>query len=228
MPSLSDLGVILMPATVWMAYLYYRDRHAPEPFWAKILTYLLGFAAAHFSLYLYLLAERLGAPTDIVGLLEHRADFLLYAEFVIGPVEELAKILPFLLLCSRFWHFDEPMDGLVYASTIAIGFAGAESLYVASELGGLELYGHALTLPLVHSLFASIWGYTYAQIRFSGWPHWSLVAAFVLSSLLHGFYDFLTIDPLLQIGGLFIIVVLWFGRMWLMKGLAREQAAAKG
>ena len=62
----------------------------------------------------YLLAE-----TNLPG-------FFAYAVLVIGVIEELAKMIPFLLFVINFKEFDEPIDGIIYGSFIALGFAAVE------------------------------------------------------------------------------------------------------
>jgi len=41
----------------------------------------------------------------------------------IGPIEEFAKLLPFLLIVVRFDEFDAPLDGIIYALFLGLGCA---------------------------------------------------------------------------------------------------------
>ena len=51
-----------------------------------------------------------------------------YAVLAIGVIEEAVKMIPFLLVVVRFREFDEPIDGIIYASFIALGFATMENI----------------------------------------------------------------------------------------------------
>ena len=62
------------------------------------------------------------------------------------------KFLIILFYCSRLDEFDEPMDGLVYGATAALGFAMAENfdyvynnikkdVHLASISGGTDVVG---------------------------------------------------------------------------------------
>ena len=56
------------------------------------------------------------AETNLPGLIT-------YAILGIGLIEELAKMIPFVLVIIHLKSFNEPIDGLIYASFIALGFA---------------------------------------------------------------------------------------------------------
>ena len=118
------LCAILLPVLFWAAYHYYHDRHRPEPVGHLLLSLAgggvaffvaAGWYAALSRLGLHYDAYELAAANDYLGL-------LLYAIFAIGFGEELCKMLPFLVIVLRLKSFDEPMDGLVYGSFIALGF----------------------------------------------------------------------------------------------------------
>lgn len=150
----------------------------------------------------------------------------LYALTVIGLLEELVKFVPFWLVGMRLRAFDEPIDGIIYASFVALGFATAENFSYSSSMDGWPAIAPAVATPIVHCLFASVWGYTCSRARMSGKP--LLRAAFVglvIAAAAHGLYDFAAI-----LGGdgvallpLFIVLVIWMWRMVLIKRLHVEQ-----
>ena len=67
------------------------------------------------------------ADTSLIGLLA-------YSLLAIGPIEEIAKILPFIFVVLRFPEFDEPIDGIIYASFIGLGYAAVENIYAPENL----------------------------------------------------------------------------------------------
>ncbi len=134
-------------------------------------------------------------------------------------------MLPFVLLVIRFKAFDEPLDGLVYASFIGLGYAAAENFYYLDYLTPLESVARGFASPVVHILFASIWAHWITQARLKGESMApALVLGFMLSALSHGLYDFLTLlSPVsaLPIAATLIIAI-WVWRLILMRRLHRE------
>ncbi len=219
-------SLLLIPSLFWAAYHYYKDRHRPEPLLNLVLAYGLGFAAAYLGLLGYELLGTLGLRYDAFALAERsKAGLLLYAVAAIGSIEELAKFIPFIIVISRLRHFDEPLDGIVYASFIALGFATHENLGYLPYLEGWEAVGRALVSPLVHIMFASIWGYAYASAAIRGTPR-TLPTLFALlcAILAHGIYDFIAIgmSQWIHVAPPVIILGIWVWRMHTIRKLHLE------
>ena len=121
---------ILLPVLFWAGYHYYKDRHQPEPVGNLLFCFFLGVAASYLSKLMYLAVGSIGLRFDAYELAASNLWHLfLYAVFVIGGIEETAKLLPFLIFAIRFKAFDENLDGIIYASFIALGFAAMENLH---------------------------------------------------------------------------------------------------
>jgi len=160
---------ILVPVTFWAVYHYHKDRHLPEPLLNLAVCFILGLGSAGLSKLMYLGLEPLGLRYDAVALAaENRLGLLAFALLAIGPIEELAKMLPFVLIALRFKVFDEPLDGIIYASFIALGYAAAENVYYAEFLTPLEVAARGFASPVVHMLFASIWAHWITQAWLTG------------------------------------------------------------
>src|SRR5690606_29807319 len=146
-------------------------RHLPEPPGHLLLAFLLGIASFYLGLLMYWLLGQVDqrqdafalADTDLPGL-------LLYCISVIGVIEEAVKILPFVFIVLRFREFDEPVDGIIYASFIALGFAALENLYYLDSLTTAQAYARGFASPVVHIVFASIWGYHIGKAHLQGKP----------------------------------------------------------
>ncbi|MBI4661908.1 MAG: PrsW family intramembrane metalloprotease [Verrucomicrobia bacterium] len=229
MSAWTILSAIVAPAGFWIGYLYYKDRVKPEPFTTVALAYLLGIGSGYVGLKAYDLAEWLGASADPYGLAEtHKGSFLVYCIGVIGVVEELAKFLPFFFVCVRLKAFDEAIDGFVYASAVALGFASYENLLHIGTMQGPELYGRAFASPLTHTIFSSIWGYACAQARSRAQPLLCpALFGLLVAALFHGLYDFLVMaaHPLLRPIPATTILVAWLWRIRAMDRCNRETAA---
>ena len=158
-------AVVLAPALFWLLYHRWKDRHRPEPVVAIVLAYAAGIGSGWLGLATYQLTHQLGLTADPYGLAQSDlAGFLAYSLLVVGPVEELVKFLPFIVICARLQAFDEEIDGVVYASAVALGFASYENIQYMRFLQGAELAARSIASPLTHAMFASIWGFASAPL----------------------------------------------------------------
>jgi RsiW-degrading membrane proteinase PrsW (M82 family) len=221
---------ILVPVIFWAAYHYHKDRHLPEPAVNLALCFVLGIGSAGLSKMIYMGLEPLGLRYDAVALAaENPAGLLAFALLAIGPIEEIAKMLPFLVIVLRFKAFDEPLDGIIYASFIALGYAATENFHYAEFLTPLEATARGFASPAIHIMFASIWAHWITRAWLGDG---SLVLAtaigFSLSALLHGGYDFLILlEPksALPVAASMILGI-WVWRLFLMRRLHREAVSA--
>lgn len=223
MSALTLLGLLAAPSFFWAAYHYYKDRHRPEPVRYLLLSYGLGIAAGYLGLQAYALLDLVGLRRDAWELAERDLPgLLLYALLVIGTVEELAKFVPFWLIGMRLHHFDEPIDGIVYASFVALGFASYENFHYLPQLDGWETLGRAIAAPVVHVAFASIWGYGCGCARVCRpWPRLACAGALALAVAGHGLYDFVVIGLPQWAQALppLLILALWLWRLVLLRRL---------
>ena len=219
------LGLVA-PALFWLGYFYYKDRVKPEPLGLLALTYGIGVACGFLGLKAYDLAEFLGMPDAYLLSVTHRPWFFVYVVGFVGLVEELVKFAAFGLVVLRYRAFDEEIDGIVYASALAIGYASYENVLYLPEMEGWALYGRAFASPLVHTVFSSIWGFAVARARIRGEPVWRpTLVGLGLAALVHGVYDFIATDPLLQPAATLAIAGVWFWRLWVLDRLHKEQLA---
>ncbi len=217
---------ILVPVVFWAAYHYHKDRHLPEPPLNLAICFVLGLGSAALSKLMYLALEPLGLRYDAVALsIDNPFGLLAFALLAIGPIEEFAKLLPFILIAVRFKAFDEPLDGIIYASFIALGYSAAENVHYLEFLTPLEAAARGFASPVIHILFASIWAHWITQAVLQRKSLALPVAiGFVLSAQLHGLYDFLVLlNPVsaLPIAAL-LIITLWIWRLVLMRRLHRD------
>jgi RsiW-degrading membrane proteinase PrsW (M82 family) len=185
------------------------------------LTYLLGLVTAFACVNFFKLLPYLGVPEDPSALMEiHGWPFFFYSIGITGIVEETFKLLPFLLVVLRLKEFDEKIDGIVYASIIALGFASYENARYLAYMEGFELFGRAIASPLTHTIFSSIWGYT---VGLAHMRHKSVIAAslkgLALAAIVHGLFNFFTTSSALRVISSFLILVIWIWRIRTMERL---------
>lgn len=219
---------VILPMLFWAAYHYYKDRRLPEPLSRLALAFGLGVGAFYLSGFMYQALELVDLRHDPYELVESSIPGLFtYSILAIGGIEELAKMLPFLLFVLRFKDFNEPIDGIIYASFIALGFATLENIQYLHGATGAEAWARGFAGPLVHIVFASIWGYYIGRAFLCRRTRTlTIMLAFICTAILHGFYDVVAIampapaSPAAAI----LIAVIWIWRLWLIQDLYKLPA----
>jgi len=217
---------IVLPVVFWAAYHLHADRHLPEPPLHLALAFLLGVGSFFLGLLAYRALGVVGlrfdafelARTDLPGLFA-------YAVLAIGVIEESVKMIPFLLVVLRFKEFDEPIDGIIYASFIALGFSAVENWLYVPYLDSAAAYARGFVAPVLHIVFASIWGYYIGRAwlcrrRFVA----TVIGSLALTAFLHGVYDFAVLGlPLIGLPiAATLITGLWIWRLLLIRDLHEE------
>ena len=214
---------VILPLLFWACYHYYKDRHLPEPIGHLLLALGLGVASFYLGMLMYRALGLVNLRYDAYLLAETNLPGLFaYSILAIGVIEELAKMIPFLLLVIHFREFDEPIDGIIYASFIALGFAAMENIQYLQFVSTGEAWARGFASPVVHIVFASLWGYyigrAYLRRKFLGR---TIFLTLAFTAILHGVYDFVVIAlpaPALPIAAS-LIVGIWLWRLWLIRDL---------
>ena len=220
-----QLFPVVLPVLFWGSYHYYKDRHLPEPVGLLLLALGLGLLSAALSRGLYAALGWAALRYDALALADgNTLGLLAYSLLAIGPIEELAKLLPFLLLALWLPAMDEPIDGIIYASFVALGYAAVENIIYLDFLTPAEAMARGFAGPIVHILFASIWGFTIGCARIRGASIARAAArGFLVAAAAHGLYDFIVLQRAfnaLPIAALLILGV-WIWRLRLLHALER-------
>lgn len=218
---------VVLPVIFWAWYHYHKDQHLPEPLGHLLLAFVLGAASFWLGKLMYIGLQLFDLRLDAYLLADtNRPALLLYALLAIGPIEEFAKLVPFLLVIIRLREFDEPLDGIIYASFIALGFSAVENIQYLQFVTSGEALARGFAGPVVHIVFASIWGYYIGRAwlrRQRLWP--TVLLSLGATALLHGLYDYLVIAlPIFALPtSAMLVLALWLWRMFLIRDL-HEQA----
>jgi RsiW-degrading membrane proteinase PrsW (M82 family) len=182
------------------------DVHEKEPLLKMIMVVLWGGVwSVGIAVFTYKLLGKAG-----IG----RIDNLFGAFFVIGPVEEAAK---FLALLSSYFLFrkemNEPTDGLIYMTCVALGFSLIENYFYATHTlhsGNLLFIRLFITTPL--HIFSSIFmGIAFFEIVKLRTGAGILMASFCYASFVHGLFDAIVFSKwILPV----LLMVIWFSRIW--------------
>jgi RsiW-degrading membrane proteinase PrsW (M82 family) len=204
------LGFVAGGALFWLMYFDVKDRLRPEPRRLLVLAFLIGGGSAFVGVALYRLAAWSGLPGD-PGTTQ--LSILLYCLLLVGPIEEGVKFLGARALVFRWKQFDEPIDGLVYAGAVAIGFASVENVVYLPYLHWPEQLARALASPLTHSLFSALWGFGTARAFFESRTRTSRLLwqalPLVLAMVVHGLYDYVLLAHDATFVASAVALVLW-------------------
>lgn len=207
--TLTSLGISVM----WAVYLRQLDIYEPEK-WHHLLLVFIGGCITTFLVFPisgWINAQGFVLNGEIVN------DFL-YCTISIGMVEEFVKIIPFLVILRFKKIVNEPYDYLLYASISALGFAFIENTLYIQKSSFFAINGRALMSTVAHMTFSAVIGYSYlmASYRPPGKGLHYIVGGFLLASLMHGFYDFWLINPIVKpfngLSYLFLVLTVhyWF------------------
>ncbi len=191
------LILAIAPSLAICGYIIHKDRFEKEPVWLMIAAFCFGI----FSVFPASISSLMGASFVVNnGNLINSA---LYAFWVVALSEEFAKFFFLRYILFKRKEFNEPMDGIVYAVMIGMGFASFENvLYVAQHGLGVALFRMVTAIP-AHAVFAVTMGYHVGLAKFDTTHTNELMRkGLIYPILLHGAYDFLLIQqsiPLLSI-----------------------------
>jgi len=188
-PTVVMLGSFVVPAT-YVAFFYDRRHLSKLSLPTTALSFFYGGVLGVF-------AASLLEPLFISNL-----DF--GSAFVVGLIEEFAKILGILVIARR-WRHDSMMDGAILGAAAGMGFAALESTgyaftaFLASG-GSLSVtVGVTLLRGLLAPLGHGIWTAILAAVLFreSKGTHFRInrkvIGAYLTVVILHGLWDGLPI-----------------------------------
>jgi RsiW-degrading membrane proteinase PrsW (M82 family) len=175
-----------VPAALFVVLVYRTDRKR-EPPWLVALTFALGSVAGVAAHWLTGEAHRLTGLDLRVSVAGERGA-LVFLFLVVAPLSEAGKVAA-VWPAFRSRHFDEPYDGIVYATAAALGFAVAENYFVlhGHPAGGIWIARTLLALP-AHVFFACLWGYGLGRAKHWGRGVQVFPIAFIASIVAHGLY----------------------------------------
>ncbi len=191
MPSLliTLLGVAL-GAGIWLYVLRRYDRVEPEAIRHLLMVGVVGGGASLVAAVVMngWIGGRFGIYLDTLGSADLSLGQLASLTLATGFVEETLKLIAAVVATRWLGDFDEPVDGMIYAMTTALGFAAFENVLYAYQYGNQLLLSRFLWPVPAHMAYAAVWGYGMVLARYasSRRPGWIVVAPYLIAaSLLH-------------------------------------------
>jgi RsiW-degrading membrane proteinase PrsW (M82 family) len=201
-PWLAAILAAFVPALLWLAFFYTRDRYEREPTRAILIFFVIGALLAVplaiiVGIFILPLVEGLGvSDADLVGL------FLLMF-LLAGLPEEAIKGGLAAFRARREPDVDEPADPLIYFTSLGLGFGALETvLYISGTYFEYLPVGEgaafdaaflltaplrAFTVTMGHGLWTGIAGYFWSQRRFG--RRWGLLPGILVAAVLHAAYN---------------------------------------
>lgn len=185
MDALRWIGAGLLPALLVLAIVYFSDRRREPP----LLVLLVFFLGGVGKLLTMLLEGRASAWTglDMNAQIAGNAGAIVFLFGFVAPFREASKVAA-MWPAFRSKHFDEPVDGVVYSSAAALGFACLENALVIREHPGWLWFARTLLSLPAHVFFAAAWGYALGRAKRTKTPGAIFPLAWIVATAAHGLY----------------------------------------
>jgi RsiW-degrading membrane proteinase PrsW (M82 family) len=175
------LILAVAPPLLIAYYVYQKDKYDKEPKSLIIKSFLFGCLGIIPAIFLELFAK--GMFTNL----------FLYVFFGIALVEEGVKYFFLKKYLFNKPDFNEPMDGIVYAVMISLGFATVENIFYVFNHPDQEIQVAVMrmftAIPL-HAVCGIILGYFVGLAKFSDNSRTLLYKGLFLATLVHGLYNY--------------------------------------
>ncbi len=183
------LAAGILPALVLIYYIWRRDNYQREPVGQLLKGFFFGVLSTAFAGSIEAFLVALGfVPQNPATWLGAIWD----AFAGVAIVEEGVKLFFLWLLLRRNKHYDEMMDGIVYAVCVGMGFAAAENIgYLVANINQWQevAVGRAIFSIPGHFMFAVAMGYYYSICHFTYASKREKFNVLFIPVLLHGIFD---------------------------------------
>ncbi|MFA9516670.1 PrsW family intramembrane metalloprotease [Halopenitus sp. H-Gu1] len=197
-PAVRALTILsVLPAAAIAGYVWYSDVPTSEPLSLLIATFLLAVLTATFAAVLNSAVTGAFGPFSALG-------YVAFFFLVVGPVEEIVKLLAVRLYAYTDRRFDAVIDGAVYGAVAGLGFATIENLLYISQnvdavdMGiGLALLGAGDGIAAIrafagpgHVIYSAFAGYYLGLAKFNPEHRGPIVMKGILiAAAIHGTYN---------------------------------------
>ncbi len=179
--------------SIILVYIFYTFDHFPEPRKLVIYTFIWGilitFPAGYINVFFMdAIDERYYYDSSTYNFL--------YNLIPGATVEEILKFLVLFFFCMRLKDFDEPIDGLVYGSAVALGFAMYENFgYVYNEelliyytWENIAIIRALLTVPM-HAFCGIFIGFSISYYKFGNKNILVIPFGLIVAIAFHAFFN---------------------------------------
>ncbi|MFE5306028.1 glutamic-type intramembrane protease PrsW [Bacillus subtilis] len=195
----------IAPGIALLSYFYLKDQYDNEPVHMVLRSFFIGVVLVFPIMFIQYVLEKenVGGGSFFVSFLSS------------GFLEESLKWFILMISVYPHAHFDEHYDGIVYGTSVSLGFATLENILYLIGHGVEHAFVRALLPVSCHALIGVIMGFYLGKARFSADKarvKW-LILSLVVPSLLHGSYDFIltALSNWIYYMLPFMVFLWWFG-----------------
>ena len=188
----------LIPSTVWLLFYLREDVH-PEPNKTILKIFAYGMIIALVAAAIEIILEKIFKIISGDFFIPSYISFIFYYFIGTAFVEEFLKYFVVKKKVVNSQEFDEPTDAMIYMIISALGFAAMENILVLFPLWNSFTFSQTIILfflrfvgaTLLHALCSGTVGFFLALSIFEPKKKWQfLLVGFLISTTLHGFYNF--------------------------------------
>ncbi len=217
----------VLPGLLFSFLLFKLDKYNREHFLPLLIAFVLGALIT-------IPARAIETYLDSIGLTESLNFLVLSATafIAVALVEEFAKFFCVMIYPYQQRFFDEPLDGIVYAVFVSMGFATVENILYAQLFDLATIAVRAITSVPAHASFAIISGYYIGLAKFNKAKQVRyLLQGLFLAVLVHGFYDLFILqmyyDALILLASVTLVISLFFSSKLLKLHLKQSETYSK-
>ncbi len=200
---LTGVFLALVPAFIWLVFFYLQDRAEPEP---------KGFVLGVFALGA-LCAAGIGIPVveDLFRtshwLFTDTLSKIIGGILVVGFTQEYLKYAAVRYSIYNSEEFDEPTDGVIYATAAGLGYATVLNINFVVSNGGVDLGAGIIRMAVValaQAAFSGITGYFLGRAKFESEPIWWMPLGITLAAIFNGVFTWLQVivtQPTITLSG---------------------------
>ncbi len=180
----------IAPAIFLVWYYYRQDKEKPEPKGLITKIFFIGFASIIPAIIIELIFDAVAKSTASLPILY----YFIKAFIVAGFIEESLKLFIVKKFVYNDIHFDEVMDGIVYAIMASMGFACFENVLYVLDGGWSVALLRAFTAVPLHAVTAGIMGYYIGKAKFTENAEDEnslIIKGLLVAVFIHGLYDFI-------------------------------------
>jgi protease PrsW len=181
------LTAAMIPGLAISFWIYRKDKYEKEPRLMLLACFLWGCISTIPAIIGQMYFKHLENENSLIQT-------FIFSFFIIAITEELSKFFFLRFYAYPKDDFNEPIDGIVYAVMIGMGFATLENvLYTFSSGNGGwgTAFGRALTAVPAHGVFAVVMGSYVGLAKFVPKKRNAyMLQGVLLAILFHGLYDF--------------------------------------
>jgi len=186
MNSIFLVALSIAPGIAIAVYIYFKDKHEPEPVGLLLVSFLYGGISLFFAMGISTLINKF--------ITIHENDLeeqVVHAFLIVALVEESCKFAFVRGILYRNKNFNEPFDGIVYAVMVGMGFATVENIFYVMSGGSATAVLRMFTAVPAHATFAVLMGYFLGKAKFvHSKEFFYSVLALLVATAVHGIYDY--------------------------------------